>query len=337
MSSLFIISLDFELHWGVFDKRDREARMQCYRQMEWVVPAMLKLFDRYGVKATWAVVGSLMVENEAEWQSLVPEKVPAYTNTRYSSFHYAEMNGLRGAAAAAHFAPDLVKAIIDCPGQELATHTFSHYYCLEAGQDPEAFSADLQRVQELAIRKTGRPVTSLVFPRNQYAPAYLDVCARHGITAVRTNPANWFWTSIGNEDTSIMRRIFRTGDVFIPMGAKSAYPLESMQWHQGGNLLCIPASRLLRQYDPALPWMNNIRLHRIRREMEYAARNGQCYHLWWHPENFGFHPQESLQELEGILQHFHILQQRFGMESFTMAEVANLCSIESQRDKGSAH
>ena len=41
------------------------------------------------------------------------------------------------------FAPDLIRRIKETPGQEIGTHTYSHYYCLEPGQGIESFNADL--------------------------------------------------------------------------------------------------------------------------------------------------------------------------------------------------
>jgi hypothetical protein len=326
MPGLFIISLDFELHWGVFDKRDRGSRMSCYASMADVVPEVLAMFSQYNINATWATVGSLFMDDEEEWARFAPTSQPQYKDQKYSSYSFARQFGLSGENRAAHFAPHLVKMIAETPGQEIATHTFSHYYCLEKGQTVVQFEADLQAVQRVAVDKIGKPLTSLVFPRNQYGTDYLAACARIGITAVRTNPDNWFWTSIGNDDTSLVRRLFRTGDVFIPLGAKSTFPLDRLQGPTQQMPVCIPASRLLRQYDPSLPVMNKLRLRRIMNEMTYAAEHNECFHLWWHPENFGFHPRESLTELEGILQHFHNLQERWGFQSKTMAEVGKLCS-----------
>jgi hypothetical protein len=55
-----------------------------------------------------------------------------------------------------------------CPGQEIGTHTFSHYYCLEPGQQPEQFEDDLKAA--IAVSKAkGIDTKSIVFPRNQYS------------------------------------------------------------------------------------------------------------------------------------------------------------------------
>src|SRR5690606_21331977 len=71
-----------------------------------------------------------------------------------------------------HYAPTLVEAILDTPHQELATHTFAHYYCNEAGQNAEQFRADLRAAQRSAAL-FGQQLRSLVFPRNQFNAEYL--------------------------------------------------------------------------------------------------------------------------------------------------------------------
>ena len=59
---------------------------------------------------------------------------------------------------------------------------------------------------------------------------------------------------------------------------------------------------------------------RILNEMTMAAKNNAYYHLWWHPENFGTHPNECMHELQQIANHFHQLKNKYGMESLTMEE-----------------
>ena len=55
-----VISLDFELHWGVRDKRpvDGPYRENLLGARE-AIPQMLDLFEEFGVAATWATVGFL--------------------------------------------------------------------------------------------------------------------------------------------------------------------------------------------------------------------------------------------------------------------------------------
>jgi hypothetical protein len=44
--------------------------------------------------------------------------------------------------------------------------------------------------------------------------------------------------------------------------------------------------------------------------------------LWWHPENFGDHPEENLKGLKVLLNQFVKLKAKYGMESWNMGEYA---------------
>jgi hypothetical protein len=70
--------------------------------------------------------------------------------------------------------------------------------------------------------------------------------------------------------------------------------------------------------------------------METAARRRRLFHLWWHPHNFGVDLQENLAFLRKILDHFRILQDRYGMRSMTMAAVADEV-LHAQGQSGVAH
>ena len=75
MSSL-VISLDFELFWGVADSRT-VAGYRNNVEGEWnAIPRMLALFRQYGVRATWAAVGMLMCRNHAQWRENPPSLFP---------------------------------------------------------------------------------------------------------------------------------------------------------------------------------------------------------------------------------------------------------------------
>ncbi len=315
---IFTISLDYELHWGVFDKRHRHSRLQIYDNTNALVPKLLDLFDQYGIGVTWATVGSLFLRNYEDWLHHAPLQKPEYHDQKYSAYRFVEENGIDDLTEKAHFASKMVKLIDEYPNQELATHTFAHYYCLERGQDIEAFDADLKAVQKVSQDVVGKKMSSLVFPRNQFNRKYLEICYQNGITAIRSNPDSWYWTGIGNDDTTLSRKIFRTGDTFLPLGSKT-YPLSAIKKVKGLPV-AIPASRLLRQFDPKLKQLNRLRLNRIKSEMTAAAQKKHCYHLWWHPENFGEHPVECMAELEEILQHYSGLKSKYGMKSWAMRE-----------------
>ena len=62
----FVISLDFELMWGVRDKKTIESYGQNILGVREAIPAMLNAFDKYGINATFSTVGFLFAKNKKE-------------------------------------------------------------------------------------------------------------------------------------------------------------------------------------------------------------------------------------------------------------------------------
>ena len=63
---IFIISLDFELNWGVHDVFPLERYGENLLGAREAIPRMLELFQRFDIHATWATVGMLYFENKKE-------------------------------------------------------------------------------------------------------------------------------------------------------------------------------------------------------------------------------------------------------------------------------
>ena len=59
MAGNFIISLDFELFWGVSDSKTINNYGNNIYNTHEIVIEMLKLFKKYSIEATWATVGFL--------------------------------------------------------------------------------------------------------------------------------------------------------------------------------------------------------------------------------------------------------------------------------------
>ena len=252
-------------------------------------------------------------KNWEEWNSNIPEIHPEYFNKSLSAYRYGNSIQSKDTELLC-FAPGLIKQINDSPRQELATHTYSHYYCLEQGQDVKAFEADLQQCIKMAD-KFGIELKSLVFPRNQFNIEYLEVCKKSGIENVRSNPSSWYWKD--TESDSLVNKIFRTGDAYMGSPDKSYNLAESIKVEN--QPLAQKASRLLRPYSNKKA-LNALKLKRIKKEMTKAAKAKEFYHLWWHPHNFGDYPAENLRDLEELLVHFDILKNEYGYKSLNMCE-----------------
>lgn len=325
----FTISLDFELHWGGFEKWPLEYFREYFLNTRSAIPQMLALFEKYSVHVTWATVGMLLAESRKELLELAPSEKPSYDLVHLSAYEYIDKIGIgeNEEEDPFHFAPSIVSKILSTPFQELGSHTYAHFYCNEKGQTLSQFRADLKAVQRISAKYKTK-AASLVFPRNQFNDQYLQVCYEEGITSVRSNPSDWFWKIESTQGESAWKRINRGLDAYFPLGKKNTF--KAIGTPRKGFPVCIPASRLLRPYRPAELFLNKLKIRRIKREIADAAILGKMYHLWWHPHNFGHHPKESLDALESILQHYRHCQKKSGMQSLTMAEIASLYGSNSK-------
>lgn len=313
MAGVFTISLDFELYWGVRDQLSLEAYGANVRGAHQAVPRLLELFVEYGIHATWATVGFLFYETKAALLEDLPGLQPGYANPKLSPYPVLES---LSCGDPHYFAPGLVAQIQATPGQELASHTFCHYYALEAGQTAEQFQADLEAAQRVAHRRFGRPLHSLVFPRNQ--ANHLEALQNAGFKTYRGNPPDGLYGAYTEDQQTPIPRILRLLDTYLNLTGHHTYPLPKAQ----DGLVNLPSSRFLRPYSPRLAWLEPLRLSRIVRSMEQAARTHQIYHLWWHPENFGVHLEENLAFLRRVLEGFKALRSRYQMQSLNMGEIA---------------
>ncbi|NMM48036.1 polysaccharide deacetylase family protein [Marinigracilibium pacificum] len=319
---VFTISLDFELIWGGFEKWNLAKLQKYFMVTRKIIPDYLKLFEDHETHVTWATVGLLFADGIDQAQEYFPTELPSYRSLNLSAYNYIKQNTIRKSENEDpfHFAQSLVKLIEKVPGQEMATHTFSHYYCNEPGQTPGQFRADLQAHKAIA-HTLGIELKSLVFPRNQFNETYLTICKEEGITSVRSNPVDWFW-NIDTHNEPKIKRLVRGLDAFFPIGKKSSYKLDSIDVSSKPYLL--PASRLLRAWSPKEAKLNRFKIDKIKKEMTVAAKYNEVYHLWWHPHNFGHFPDENLRDLKEILEHFKFLKKEYGMTSFTMNETSRL-------------
>lgn len=313
-SGYLIISLDFELLWGVFDVINHQEKVKYFQETRRVIPLILKEFEDREIHATWAVVGMLFNKDWNEWKKNIPPVLPEYENGKLSAYNFGNEIKRQGLEQMV-FAPELIDQIKRAKGQELGTHTYSHFYCLEAGQELEHFRADLEKAVFVANER-GITLKSLVFPRNQLREEYLKVCAELGIENVRSNPVSWYWKDATSE--AFLNKLARSGDAYLPLG-KKAYKLNEVRKRKD-----VPveqkASRFLRPVE-GNNFLRSLKLSRIKREMEEAARNKEIYHLWWHPHNFGGNPVESMKDLKEILAHFVNCRKKYGFKSLNMHEL----------------
>jgi peptidoglycan/xylan/chitin deacetylase (PgdA/CDA1 family) len=336
------ISLDFELYWGMRDIVTLEAYGEHLLGVWEAVPRMLDLFETYGIHATWATVGFLWHEDFASLQKAFPERLPEYEDEALSPYAYLDRSrrlqsrnhtgsGESDGAEASdsreendgeekmfnqmHFAKGLIEKIKATPHQEIATHTYSHYYTREPRIVPEAFASDLAQACKVAA-EDGVQLHSLVFPRNQIDRSSLEAVKNAGLKVYRGNPDHWAYRE-GETDKTLLQRLYRFADIYVNLsGTHTTLPQKREE-----GLMETKSSMFLRPYSKKFTPLEVLKRRRLTQAMTEAAEKGENFHLWWHPHNFGVNLEENMANLAYILDHYRELNEKYGMLSLTMQEL----------------
>jgi hypothetical protein len=311
----FVISLDFELFWGVSDTQTVAGYGRNVLGEWQAIPRLLAVFREHGIRVTWATVGMLMCRDYRQWRDVRPALAPGYARAGISPY---AMDSLVREHARLFFARPLVEQILATKGQELATHTYSHFYCNEAGATPAQFAADLACARSLGA-DMGVDFRSAVLPRNQIVEEFLSVLPDAGIEVYRGNAEHWLYQNGDAVVGGIAGRVARFADACLPLSGK-----RTVREQQHGRLRNVPASLFLYPWCGRHGALSAMRLHRLKACMTAAARTGGIFHLWWHPHNFGVNLEQNLALLEAVLRHYHILADAYGMQSRCMGDFAAL-------------
>jgi len=314
----FVISLDFELYWGVRDKRSLDAYAAHLSGAREVIPLLLDLFSQYQIQATFATVGFLFYKEKKQLLADIPSELPDYQLKVLSPYgNPIKQIGASEKDDPYHYASTLIKLIQARTDQEIGSHSFSHFYCLEKGASSSSFLADLKTTKR-ASASLNINSNSFVFPRNQYNERSLELLVEAGFTCYRSNEKSWLYAPKSGAEESQLRRLLRLIDAHINISGYHTYDLNTLR---RDPLWEIPSSRFLRPYSSSNKLFRSLHLRRIKKAMTHAAKNGLMYHLWWHPHNFGVYQKENLQFLESILKHYQYLAKTYNFESINMGNL----------------
>lgn len=289
------------------------------------IPKILSLFEEFDIHATWATVGLLFCKTKKEVELALTEINPTYKNEQFNPIHHVQKIGENEIKDQLHYGTSLIQQIKQVPHQEIGTHTFSHYYCVEEGQTSEQFQQDLLCSKEIHDRYNV-PFQSIVFPRNQVNDQYLNICQQVGIQCYRGNPKHSIYTSRKFNKKSYVLRGLIFLDSYINIFGHHIFSLHSSK-HTSG-IIDIPGSMFLRPYYPSLKLLEKLKYKRIRNSMTLAAKQNKHFHLWWHPHNFGVNIEENIAMLRKILVHYKKLHKKYRFQSYSMLELAQQFNSE---------
>jgi len=315
----FTISLDFELLWGVHANRSIESYETNLLGVYEAIPKMLKLFEKYEVHVTWATVGFLFHKNIDDIKRNKPKILPDYMNDKVNPYSYIDRlhsdKEYGKDFTQMHCASSLIEQITETPFQELASHTYSHFFTYEPCLNKGAFRSDMEHALSITSKK-GFKLNSLVFPRNQINQESIKVLEEMKISSYRGNPKHWAYSEGDTLKKSFFLRVYRLLDTYINLsGHHTSKPIFNKKITE------LRASMMLRPYFYKLKFLEKLKLRRIKKAMLYAGKKGENFHLWWHPHNFGKNQDENLKNLEILLAYYQKLHFQYKLKSLTMNEV----------------
>ena len=309
-SGAFVVSLDLELFWGVRDQGTLADFGSIILRSRNAIPVLLDVFASFQISATWAVVGMLFCGDKEEMLSCLPSVTPEYQDRRFCPYAGIAAIGRNEKEDPYHFGQSLVKRIGAYENQEIGSHTFSHFYCMESGCTLHSFRADLEAARAIA-RRSGVDLKSIAFPRNQMTPSHLRIASQLGFKAFRGNPRIFFYRSSREAEQTYVKRAARLVDTYVPIAGHQVYRPAIVE-----GMVDLVGSRFLRSSRGRA--LHVLQATRIRAGMMRAAKSKKVFHLWWHPQDFGHDPELSLELLNQVLAYYVQLHEEFGMQSFNM-------------------
>lgn len=317
MNGTFIISLDFELLWGLAGWTQKQIEM--YKpHVEGSLLALKRIIEvlaRYDMKCTVAFVGGMNCRSTKELNNVAPKLHPHYSNSLFSSYESLIPNIDNLYPSNLFFCKDVITELSQNHNVELASHTYSHYCCLEEGQSSREFEADIC-VAVNEAKNSDISFKTIIFPRNQVSTHYLNICSEYGLTHYRGNLENFLYRSEHTPKKYSLRRMLRLLDTYVNLSGYNTY----MYPKKEGKMINVPGSRFFRPFSSNLAILEPLKVKRVLDSIEYAAKHSQIYHLWWHPHNFGLHTEKNINQLEKICECYQAMHRQYGMECKFISE-----------------
>ena len=305
----FYLSFDFEMFWGISDLGvDSPYINNNIANVDSVFPSILKLLDEYGVAATFATVG-LLFSNRNDISEFKKYDIP-YINSKLNPF--INLDKILKLEDKIIFGGVALETLLKNKNHEIASHTFSHFYCLEKNVTIDDFENDLIYFKKITNHYE---IKTLIFPRNQFNPKFIPVLKKYGFKFLRVNNESSFIYKTRIR-YSYFIRLLRLIDRYFPISKISVSKIIEKD-----GVFLQNDSRFFAPYISKLSFIESLKIKRIKKEMTFCAKNNLDYHLWTHPHNFGANSLQMLDQFQIILKHYKLLNELYGFKSKRMDEI----------------
>jgi hypothetical protein len=290
----FVISIDTELAWGsIYDEKILEKRLDAFKNTRTAINEILKLFEKYNISATWALVGHLMLENCHEENGVKhPDVVrPSYSWFNKDWFHYDPCENIGDNSI--WYGNDIVEKIKECKvKQEIGSHSFSHIMFGDKGCSAASAESDIRKWIEVAELHDIKP-ESFVFPFN--SEGHHDLLEKYGFKIYRSKN-NEGLAKIKNKK---IKRMFHILDRILALEPSTSRVIVGKS-----KLLTIHGDFCYFRYSG---WRNlfmrKSAVRKSKKGVDRAIVKGEVFHLWFHPFEIATNLIESIKDLDEILNY----------------------------------
>ena len=282
----FVISIDLEMSWGGMH-HDLPHDDTPYRREREIVDGVLSLMSKYGMTATWAVVGHLFLAECSNDETGRPHSQIPRPDYRWLDRDWYDPDPVSTLdAAPTWYGPDLVQSIRECPvPQEVASHSFGHIIVGDPDCDADAFRADLIECKTIAEAQ-GIDLQSFVYPRNKVG--HVEVLSETGFSSYRSpTPDRFAGMSLPRRAAGAVKEMVRPSTTF---GATRHDKIVDIPQ----TYMFDPASKRAERYGTAI-WSLL-----MRRRLRHAVRTQSLFHLWFHTHNLSSNTDRAWSAMEAL-------------------------------------
>lgn len=317
---IFTISIDVELTWGTFDHAGYIKYKTAYEKYRAIIKSLLRLFKKYEIAATWAIVGHLFLDSCKKENGILHPDIVRPTHNWFPDDWFSCDPASDLSRNNFWYGSDIVDMIKRAlPKHEIASHSFCHPVFSDEECSKQTAESDIKKCVELA-EKEGIDLKSFAFPRN--TPGHLDMLSKYGFIAFRGN---------GDVYCKIKPKILKKICLLLNDIIGSTPPVVLPNITDFG-LVEIPSSMLFRfAYGKSKFIPKGIRLKKAKKGIDRAIREGKIFHLWFHPISFAWKTAEMLEEFEEILEDALKKRNKGILEILTLEKIAEL-SLKQKRN-----
>jgi len=291
-----IISVDFELYWGVMQRRGLGDYGNNIAGARDAALAMIELFDRYEVKTSWGYVGALTFSCKEDLLCFVEKHRDDIVCGECFPYNLLGQ-GLLNIPDKYLFCPDVVDLLASNDRVDLVSHGFLHAFPLDHRNDTDVLSTELKLFRRREENLLWKNTAGYIFPRNQYNDALLSVLAANGF--------RYYRAGVGSR---LRERLLSLG--LMPIASRvAAKERKGLKEIHAGSFFRLGAG---------VPYF----VSKVKRALTFVSKTGGLVHIWWHPHNLGIRLQESLKAIEDVLVHFSNLRDDGCIKSETMRDLA---------------